>query len=242
MNPTFAQALRTPGLPNAVECDLVCQKCQSQTRSVVRGIAATVDGLPVLGDLRCSSCGSDDLAFGPEDQALALATVERLRQSPKPLPNGQAAFLRGGKYSWLTQSFDDPRKLRAAVEAEVKEKPDSAEVLFKASIAMIELRDFARAREFLRDAHEKAPDSPHPLVLMADLMRAFGEEENSRALAKEALLKKDGPLLVPGDRTALLNVAARLAAVSDGDKIPKIGRNEPCPCGSGKKYKKCCGN
>jgi hypothetical protein len=23
-------------------------------------------------------------------------------------------------------------------------------------------------------------------------------------------------------------------------KAPKIGRNEPCPCGSGKKYKKCC--
>ncbi|WP_339133381.1 MAG: SEC-C metal-binding domain-containing protein [Candidatus Electrothrix sp. GW3-4] len=22
----------------------------------------------------------------------------------------------------------------------------------------------------------------------------------------------------------------------------KIGRNEPCPCGSGKKYKKCCLN
>ena len=25
---------------------------------------------------------------------------------------------------------------------------------------------------------------------------------------------------------------------SDG---PKVGRNDPCPCGSGKKYKKCCG-
>jgi SEC-C motif len=24
--------------------------------------------------------------------------------------------------------------------------------------------------------------------------------------------------------------------------IPKIGRNDPCPCGSGKKYKKCCMN
>lgn len=23
---------------------------------------------------------------------------------------------------------------------------------------------------------------------------------------------------------------------------PKVGRNEPCPCGSGKKYKKCCWN
>jgi SEC-C motif-containing protein len=35
----------------------------------------------------------------------------------------------------------------------------------------------------------------------------------------------------------------------DGDIVPKtivrsgpkIGRNEPCPCGSGKKYKHCCG-
>ncbi|RPH65900.1 MAG: hypothetical protein EHM83_05270, partial [Burkholderiales bacterium] len=22
---------------------------------------------------------------------------------------------------------------------------------------------------------------------------------------------------------------------------PKLGRNEPCPCGSGRKYKACCG-
>ncbi len=24
-------------------------------------------------------------------------------------------------------------------------------------------------------------------------------------------------------------------------EAPKVGRNEPCPCGSGKKFKKCCG-
>ena len=24
-------------------------------------------------------------------------------------------------------------------------------------------------------------------------------------------------------------------------KAPKVGRNDPCPCGSGLKYKKCCG-
>ena len=34
---------------------------------------------------------------------------------------------------------------------------------------------------------------------------------------------------------------------SQGDNItvrrtaPKVGRNDPCPCGSGKKYKQCCG-
>lgn len=25
------------------------------------------------------------------------------------------------------------------------------------------------------------------------------------------------------------------------NESPKVGRNDPCPCGSGKKYKKCCG-
>lgn len=36
--------------------------------------------------------------------------------------------------------------------------------------------------------------------------------------------------------------------MADGPKVetvvhdgPRIGRNDPCPCGSGKKYKKCCG-
>jgi uncharacterized protein YecA (UPF0149 family) len=24
-------------------------------------------------------------------------------------------------------------------------------------------------------------------------------------------------------------------------EAPKVGRNEPCPCGSGKKFKSCCG-
>ena len=31
------------------------------------------------------------------------------------------------------------------------------------------------------------------------------------------------------------------AATSYVRETPKVGRNEPCPCGSGKKYKKCCG-
>jgi preprotein translocase subunit SecA len=32
--------------------------------------------------------------------------------------------------------------------------------------------------------------------------------------------------------------AAGAAAVAS---LPKVGRNEPCPCGSGKKYKNCHG-
>jgi preprotein translocase subunit SecA len=39
--------------------------------------------------------------------------------------------------------------------------------------------------------------------------------------------------------TAAGEEAARTKTVTRDQ--PKIGRNEPCPCGSGKKYKKCCG-
>jgi preprotein translocase subunit SecA len=39
--------------------------------------------------------------------------------------------------------------------------------------------------------------------------------------------------------TAAGEEAARTRTVTRDQ--PKIGRNEPCPCGSGKKYKKCCG-
>ena len=34
------------------------------------------------------------------------------------------------------------------------------------------------------------------------------------------------------ERALLARQPARIA--------PKVGRNEPCPCGSGKKFKKCC--
>jgi hypothetical protein len=35
--------------------------------------------------------------------------------------------------------------------------------------------------------------------------------------------------------------SARPVSDESSDRLAKVGRNEPCPCGSGKKYKKCCG-
>ena len=47
--------------------------------------------------------------------------------------------------------------------------------------------------------------------------------------AMDALTKNMGK---PSKLTALLREAAKART--------KVGRNDPCPCGSGKKYKKCC--
>ena len=51
-----------------------------------------------------------------------------------------------------------------------------------------------------------------------------GLEDTAIRLVDGDISKKEGGL----DRTVV-------------NETPKIGRNEPCPCGSGKKYKNCCG-
>jgi preprotein translocase subunit SecA len=33
-----------------------------------------------------------------------------------------------------------------------------------------------------------------------------------------------------------------VVSLADASKALKVGRNEPCPCGSGKKYKQCHGS
>ncbi len=43
-----------------------------------------------------------------------------------------------------------------------------------------------------------------------------------------------------GDRVYYVDGAAKKQEAYRRPE-PKVGRNEPCPCGSGKKYKKCCG-
>ena len=44
--------------------------------------------------------------------------------------------------------------------------------------------------------------------------------------------------VLPDDKAAEIAREYRDANIAHSEKI---GRNDPCPCGSGKKYKKCCG-
>jgi len=39
----------------------------------------------------------------------------------------------------------------------------------------------------------------------------------------------------------VMQAALKASSVTVQRQVQKVGRNDPCPCGSGKKYKKCCG-
>jgi len=75
------------------------------------------------------------------------------------------------------------------------------------------------------------------LVAMTD-----AEPDSSDELT--ALLTEAAPDLIP-DWMQILHAARLSDSMDQFSNAPalstKVGRNEPCPCGSGKKYKKCCG-
>ena len=58
-------------------------------------------------------------------------------------------------------------------------------------------------------------------------------------LINKSLLRRIGMQMSGAQKTTGQNPVVR--AVQEGEKKERVGRNEPCPCGSGKKYKKCCG-
>ncbi|MGN6504086.1 MAG: SEC-C metal-binding domain-containing protein, partial [Tepidisphaeraceae bacterium] len=59
---------------------------------------------------------------------------------------------------------------------------------------------------------------------------AYGVAENTAETAQ-----------VIGDAPAANPESAELVTKTIVREAPKVGRNDPCPCGSGKKYKNCCG-
>ena len=44
-----------------------------------------------------------------------------------------------------------------------------------------------------------------------------------------------------GRRSIATALMEHTTEASEPTRTAKVGRNAPCPCGSGKKYKRCCG-
>ena len=92
---------------------------------------------------------------------------------------------------------------------------------------------------FQTKAASKGGSKKYPLALV---VTSEERQQEVEALVAEADLyaqvsvdNTDGAVESIAELTALLNKGRTV----NGDKTP--ARNDPCSCGSGKKYKKCCG-
>lgn len=107
-------------------------------------------------------------------------------------------------------------------------KSEIAMRIFRATTVPQAYQDFLQGLRRMAQAHHA---ESAPLV--------GGRAAAATAMAAEAARRKAG-----GDRRVDAAVDAALSAKHTKPVVrdaPKVGRNDPCPCGSGKKYKKCCG-
>lgn len=75
------------------------------------------------------------------------------------------------------------------------------------------------------------------------LYLSYSEDDTLINVECEYLTKEDVPKGREAEVAKLADTLAerRILAFKQQNNIKKIGRNDPCPCGSGKKHKKCCG-
>lgn len=65
-------------------------------------------------------------------------------------------------------------------------------------------------------------------------------EEKSQSLQQEITRLKSEERRLKQERQSLRQRIDEEQYEGEGPSVQKIGRNDPCPCGSGKKFKKCC--
>ena len=109
--------------------------------------------------------------------------------------------------------------------------------------------------EYKRESFELFEDlwnrSTEEMVRMLYLLRPISDEDERELRGAHARRQQQvsysGPETAPPPQPSRRANRGRMDARSAAAvktvvrTMPKVGRNQPCPCGSGKKYKKCCG-
>ncbi len=123
---------------------------------------------------------------------------------------------------------------REQLASNVKIFPQDVWVQIKAGHAYEALKDFAAAEERYRTARVLASDDDRDEATrcLVEVLKKAGKMDQAQALeAQEVQRREEARRRMEESRSSWEPL------VRQG---PKIGRNDPCPCGSGKKFKKCC--
>lgn len=94
-----------------------------------------------------------------------------------------------------------------------------------------------------RDVHIEVGDNPEEIVVDV-VKKALSSNGDDSSLGRDfvgAMTDDDWRMLADHFWQFKADCAEDVGLRTEPIRVgPKTGRNEPCPCGSGKKYKKCC--
>ncbi|RDU94840.1 preprotein translocase subunit SecA [Trinickia dinghuensis] len=108
--------------------------------------------------------------------------------------------------------------------------------IVKTEVTRIVMNVQIQSPEQLEEATEQYEEQGDPLENVEFRHVEYAEAAAAPAAAMDAATEMVGQAMSHGAHAA----AASATAAAPGG-VPKVGRNDPCPCGSGKKYKQCHG-
>jgi len=102
----------------------------------------------------------------------------------------------------------------------------------------------ATSLEAFRRLLGSLPQKTEHLILgqFGDVIADAGTSSAGKAPAKAGSSRATAMPPMPSDGDAEMAPIPMPVPIPMRRELPKVGRNDPCPCGSGKKFKKCCGS
>lgn len=243
---------------------LICQACQKTYHYRVDDIfldthADSDSDLFIRDDIHCKGCGAENrYELTPEARVRIMHSVEMVQELAEagegdiqegPVKIG--TFMARGKRM-------SPQKALQEYEREVAEHPGEPSLRVGYGNVLMTFKRKGEARIQFEKALELDPLAAEALHTLAQMEEELGNPQKAYALYRQFLeilpqahfyrateevrenLKEHAEVMVWELGKAQGIPVPSAAASSPLIRSAKVGRNEPCPCGSGKKYKKCC--
>jgi hypothetical protein len=249
-------------LPRQLDLELRCQDCGVRARYLIPKVflnPGQTDQEPLLGGERtCIRCQSEELVPTPAALRAIHTTLFLLVESKDRPPKEKypLAFLRppSGSTS-LKQALEQATR-------QCQRRPDSPGAWLHLGTLQQRVLLSTRAENSLRKVLDLVPGQPEAVAaLTPPLIQQDRREEAFHFLSDARDTEANWCFLLapPKEREEIRQALATLHEqirknlpqhtfskwIPISQKTapqPKLGRNSPCPCGSGKKYKKCCLN
>jgi hypothetical protein len=198
--------------------------------------------------------GSDEvLTEGKKLPALAAEFMNyRLSKNEKPLPEGYKppemnfpeGLLKSKDVGIVFDELSGQHYLvNYGIILNVFQSPDELEIQRYKRDILTYLEDKTISPHVLRRLFFRFPQNSEIIIRKILDRPEFGLEKDFDSLMDEFkpsfIGKRIYPYVLPMSPKYVTALKPELYQKKKDE--PKVGRNDPCPCGSGKKYKKCCG-
>ena len=245
---------------------LRCEKCGEVNRydvkSVVYGKSASDAAVFVRDDIRCACCGQwadfelTTEAYMQMSAALLVRAAGRKTESDDADSHELIQFI-DVHHRWQTRPAPE---VMAELKSAAEKYPDNIVNHLRLARLQYVFGRRGRAEECYQAALRLEPNSMEAGLGLAQILSDGGQQSEAFDRLCQMLDAKNDWRFFRTDELSPKSLAdefARLFNKLHGDlrvrhrpllhataleSRRKVGRNDPCPCGSGAKYKKCCGN